>query len=356
MNTTGKVFGLLVTSGNSGLLPANGTLDSLAEGQLGVFDNDTNLSVANLNATRNFYLAVKNQGKIKTSAGQYIQGRLVHALTHADASQPQPFIFEITDYTAECETDYALKLEVRNGDIYQRQGFVQFTDTFAVRTGCCDACLTENCNTGNKFELTQLLIDEILNSNKDYIVSVQAIEGPGGDVITDLAAYEATDNTAPVGIRITLGSTEMNQGMPINVLYKYNRASWGIPVLVDGFSCSGKVTVTQNAKPGEGLGYDLRQKEFFQKGWEGSPYRTNVITGLAKQEYSNYVTQENVLYKQFAIVHNHYSEAGWGEYVNELATLVAIPSTATATITAFTSFFNAMGTTFGVKVQDTSSI
>lgn len=355
MNTIGKVFSLLVTSGNQALLANGNTLDQLAEGQLGVFSNDTNLSVAG-SIPRNFYFATKNNGKIKVSAGQHIQNRLILALNYATPSDPQAFVFEVTGYTAECETDYALKLEVRNGDIYQRQGFVQFTDTFAVRTGCCDACLTENCNTGSKFELTKLMIEALTVANKDYIVSVQAIEGPGGAVIPDVDAYEASEGAdAPIGFRVTLGSAGKNEGMPINVLYKYNRASWGIPVLVDGFSCSGKVTITQEAKPGEGLGYDLRQREYFEKGWTDSPYRTNVLTGLAKPEYNRYLIQENQNYFLGTVVHNFYSEAGWGEYVNELATFIAVPEADANTITSLKNFFTALGTAVSVPVLDLST-
>jgi len=81
MSTNNKVFQVLVTKGNAALPSRSATLDSLAVGQLGIFDAKTNLAIdGTTNPVRDFYLAVgvDNDGDtvmdgVNFSAGQLIQ-------------------------------------------------------------------------------------------------------------------------------------------------------------------------------------------------------------------------------------------------------------------------------------------
>ena len=179
MNTTGKVFSLLVGTANVVLLAKDRKVEDLVEGQIGVFNSDTNLSIdaTVLSSTRpaNIFFAVNNKGVISFSAGQDIQTPLVIGLTGASAKEGVEHIVDITDYAVECETDYAIKVEFRSGLIYQRQGYVPYTKTYAARTGCCDNCLSEDCNTGNKYILTKDLFENILANSIDDKLTPQII-------------------------------------------------------------------------------------------------------------------------------------------------------------------------------------
>ena len=54
MSTNNKVFQVLVTKGNASALTAGGTLDSLASGQIGVFDANTNLAIDGTGTVKDF--------------------------------------------------------------------------------------------------------------------------------------------------------------------------------------------------------------------------------------------------------------------------------------------------------------
>ena len=60
----------------------------------------------------------------------------------------------------------------------------------------------------------------------------------------------------------------------------------------------------------------------------------------------NYLANESAKYDQFSLVYDQFSTAGWGEYLNNLMTLVAIPAADTVTRNSFATVMDAiLGTT-----------
>ena len=189
MSRNNDVFQVLVTSGNQAVLPAGQDIGTLAVGQIGVFDNETGLSIDGTNLNRNFFLAVgvdrdgdTLMDDINKSAGQYIQRINMRFYSFRPHTAAQPMIAELTGFKAECDTDYALKLEFRNQEIYRRQGYNQFSKTYAVRTGCCDDC-SNDCPTGSCQELGVLLTDEV-NAETDGLVNAELFVNQGSIQIT----------------------------------------------------------------------------------------------------------------------------------------------------------------------------
>ena len=81
MSRDNDVFKVLVTKGNQAVLGPNLKVDNLADGQIGVFNSDTNVSLNAASAanTKEFYLAVGiHTGgvltSIRQSSGNEIQG------------------------------------------------------------------------------------------------------------------------------------------------------------------------------------------------------------------------------------------------------------------------------------------
>mgnify|MGYP003451044006 FL=1 len=135
----------------------------------------------------------------------------------------------------------------------------------------------------------------------------------------------------------------MNKFTNVNTKYYNPRQTVVIPSLVDGFNCTGKITVTQQAVGEEGNGTDIKQKEYHAGGWNGRPgiYRVSTVMGLAKDGFE-YFADENVKYDQINLVYDHFSTAGWGEYLNNLLTLVAIPEPDTVTRNGFIGYLDAV--------------
>ena len=356
MSTNNKVFQVLVTKGNAALPSRSATLDSLAVGQLGIFDAKTNLAIdGTTNPVRDFYLAVgvdKNgdtvMDGVNFSAGQLIQKENIRDFTYKPHSAARPMVFEITDYKVNCDTEYAVKLEFRNMQVYMRQGYNAYAKTFSVKTACCEECV--DCPSGSTADLTTKLL-QAFNSDAAGMFKAEAIEEPGGSVIADLAAYIAdplnADALDTLGIRITTVPLAIQQFCSINTMYYNPRQTVVIPSLIEGFNCTGKVTITQTALDEEGNGYDIKQKEYHAGGWNGKPgvYRASTALGLAMPGF-NYLANESAKYDQFSLVYDQFSTAGWGEYLNNLMTLVAIPAADTVTRNSFATVMDAiLGTT-----------
>ena len=86
-------------------MAAGNTLDSLLLGQIGIFDARTNLSIDGAANVKDFYIAVAVdmdgdgvKDSIVKSAGQYIQGRNMTALTQKPYVAGQSMVFTVTGY------------------------------------------------------------------------------------------------------------------------------------------------------------------------------------------------------------------------------------------------------------------
>jgi len=207
MATTNPVSQVLVTSGNAALLAAGARPNTLAVGQLGVFNFHTGLSVDGSVATdcRDIYLAVGvdpgavgSIQDIKTSAGQVIQNRNVKALTYRGTVADIAKVVDIMGITARCEEDYVVKIEIRNGQVYIESGFNQFTKSYNARTGCCaDAC--EDCGTGDPNEIAEQIVNQI-NADPDGMLTASY-------VVNKITATVAAGPTATADAVITIGTT-----------------------------------------------------------------------------------------------------------------------------------------------------
>lgn len=216
MSRNNNVFQVLVTKGDQRVLPAGQAIDTLAPNQIGVFDADTNLSIDGSSPTKNFFLAVgvdrdgdATVEDINTSAGQLIQRRNMRTYTFRPHTAAAPMIAELTGFTAECDTDYAVKLEFRNQEIYRRQGYNQFTKTYAVRTSCCENCNTD-CPSGNCQELANLIVDEINADTKDGLATAALFVNQATLQISG-GASSAGDITVTANgetVTVTLAGTE----------------------------------------------------------------------------------------------------------------------------------------------------
>ena len=371
MSRNNDVFQILVTKGDQGVLPAGQDIGTLAPGQVGVFDANTNLSIDGSVATREFYLAVGVDrdndtvtDDINTSAGQLIQTKNVRFFGFRPHTAPKPMVLELTDLKASCDTDYAVKLEFRNQEIYRRQGFNQFAHTYSVRTSCCDDCV-DGCPSGSCVDLAGKLIDAINADDKGLVKAVAfatsaltaATHGVAADLAIgaaladgDLAAL-ATYNEAQsdeadkvcVGVRMTTNPVAVNKFCNINLKYYSPRQTVIVPSLVEGFGCSGTLAITQEAAFEEGAGYDVRQKEYYAGSWNGKPgpYKVSVATGLGAEGFE-YFADESVKYDQIAITYDQFSVAGWAEHLNNLATEVAIPTASSATTAALVGVLDAL--------------
>lgn len=359
MARNNDVFQVLVTSGNQAVLDAGNRLGDLAPGQIGVFDFETNLSVSAATAAskRNYYLAVgiDSDGDTVTddvmkSAGSHVQKKNIQFYSYRSYAPGRPMIVVLKDYTADCETEYGIKLEFRNQEIYRTQGYNQFTKAYTMVTSCCDGC-TPTCPSGDANEITKQL-KFIINEDPAGLVTADAIarqdltildhgtsaDYTAGDVVSDadvdaIMAFNAAQadpaDYVYTDLQITTVTQAVNKYCSVNLKYFYPRETVIIASKIEGFKCTGTLETTQQAAFEEGSGYDIKQLEYEANGWKDSPYRLSTLNGVARDIPYNAIATTK--YDQIALTYDQYSIGAWLEYYNNLATIIAIPTADTTT-------------------------
>lgn len=342
MSTNNKVFQVLVVPGTVAALAAAGTtLDALAVGALGIFDAKTNLAI-NPNGSaipERFYFGVKNaDGSIDMSAGQEIQAKGINGIAYKPYQAYTPFEAEINgEFLTRLKPNsyYTLRLEVKSNEILQRQGTVQYTQAIVVETGDevdVPAFLKDlKAQLDASFSTNEMFTFTIVDSADDSEVDVDTYSGDGTGII----------------FKVEGKPTFVNQFYDINTRFQNIRQTKVEVAFVDGYTDAGaKYEVTNEGKPEEGSGYNLRQREYFAGGWNGRPgiYRQSSVTGLALPGFV-YRAKDGGKYHTYDIAYANHSNAGWGDYWNDIATTIAVDSEGAqgaATVTALTAFFNAL--------------
>lgn len=372
MSRNNDVFNVLVTKDNLPVLPAGQSVADLQPGQPGVFDFNTNISVDGSVPVRNFYVAVglDTDGDgvtddVAKSAGSHIQTRNVAFYSFRPHTPGRPLKVVLKDYTAECETEYGVKLELRNQEIYRTQGYNQFTKTFSIVTSCCNGC-EPTCPSGDANEITKLLKTNI-NNDPTGLVVANAI--PRGDIsasgvfpddngyiydadLDAIMAYNATQidvaDYVYTDLEITTVTQRINSFCDVNLKYFYPRETVAILTKIEGFKCNGTVEVTEQAVFEEGAGYDVKQMEYEAKGWTESPYRVSSLNGVADAKRYNAIETEK--YDAIALTYDQFNTNAWLEYLNNEATCIAIPTTDTTTRDSLIAVFDVFLTPSGFDV------
>lgn len=370
MSRNNDVFKVLVTEGNLAPLAAGSKVTALAPGQIGVFDFETNLSLSAATAptSRNFYLAVgvDNNGDTVTddimkSSGSHIQKKNFAFYSYRPHTPGQPMKFVLKDYTADCETEYGIKLEFRNSQIYRTQGFNQFTKTYSIVTSCCNGC-EPTCPSGDANEITKMLKENV-NNDPNKLLTVQAIARQAlttathgvsaniaiGGVVSDadLAAVMAfnSNQTDPedfvyTDLEFTTVTQAVNNFCSVNLNYFYPRGTVVLASKIAGFKCNGTTEVTQQIVFEEGKGYDINQMEYMANGWTESPYRLSTLNGVARP--TAYAADPKGNYDMFALTYDQFSIGAWLEYLNNEATIIAVPAVDTVTRNGLVAILDAI--------------
>ena len=359
MSRNNDVFQVLVTKGNQAVLAAGSTVSNLLPGQIGVFNFESNISIDGTSPVRNFYIAVGldesgdgTTDNIRKSAGSHIQSRNIAFYSYRPFEQGRPMILEFSDFRTQCGEQYGIAIEFRNQQIYRTQGYVQFKVNYVVEGPCCDGCST-GCDSGDD-NLVAFKLVEAINFDPRGLVTATLYDPVGGAVVA-LEDFETwTENNsgtveAPVDppkltIRITSVTQAINKYMGIDTKYYNVRETIMVPSKLIGFECNGEFNTIQTAKVTQGLGYDIQYMEYMAGGWNANPgpYRTFRVNGLAKQV--NYFAEGNTQYGLLSLTYDQFSIGGWLEYLNNEATIIAIPQADTATRTSILTVLDRIAT------------
>lgn len=357
MSRNNDVFQVLVTKGNQAALAAGNEVTDLLPGQIGVFNFESNISIDGTTPVRNFYLAVglDRDGNgvtddIRKSAGSHIQTRNIAFYSFRPFQAGRPTILEFSGFRTQCGEQYGIALEFRNQQIYRTQGYVQFKVNYIVEGICCDGCST-GCESGDDNLVAKKLV-EAINMDQRGLVTAMLFDKVDNAEVT-LAGYDAwvtanTDVDGNVTKKLAIRITSVNQSISnyagIDTKYFHMRETFLVPSKAIGFECNGDFSVIQTPKVTQGLGYDIQYLEYVSGGWNNNPgpYRTFVQNGLAKP--IEYFAEKNTQYGILSLTYDQFSVGGWLEYLNNEATMVAIPSADTTTTASILGILDKIGT------------
>ena len=361
MSRNNDVFQVLVTKGNQAALAAGNEVTDLLPGQIGVFNFESNISIDGTSPVRNFYLAVGldrngdgTTDDIRKSAGSHIQTRNIAFYSFRPFQQGRPTILEFSGFRTQCGQQYGIALEFRNQQIYRTQGYVQFKVPYVVEGLCCDGCST-GCESGDDNLVAKKLVEAINMDQRGLITAmlwdkVADEEVPLEDYDTWIEENSVDENDAPVdppklAIRITSVNQAISNYAGIDTKYFHMRETFIVPSKAIGFECNGEFTTIQTPRVTQGLGYDIQYLEYVAGGWNNNPgpYRTFVQNGLAKP--IEYFAEKNTQYGILALTYDQFSIGGWLEYLNNEATMVAIPNADTVTRASILGIIDKLGAT-----------
>jgi hypothetical protein len=352
-NRNNDVFSVLVESYcDGGLMNSGNPIEDLNNGEIGVFNAATNLSInAFTNPMPNeiFFAQAyqKDNGStdFRFSAGQVIQRKGVVGFTEVDCTTGEPMEVTVGNFRAECDTEYGIRVEFRNAKINRIQGYNQFSKAYMVKTPCCDDC-AEGCGSLDANVLSQLMVDVV---NADISGLVEAVfvarqpitiipHGTSANYATgavvsaaDVADLIVFNSTAVAADQVFADFKLISQPLSIGSFCQVNLHYYKllettlIVSLIEGFGCSGATTINQYPTFAQGTGINIQQKEYHASGWAGSgPYKLSQVTGTA---YGNitFLADKNTSYNQVILEYNQSSESGWQEYSNPLSTVFAYP-------------------------------
>ena len=348
------VFKVLVTNSDLALLAKNKEVSELAPNQIGIFDRKTNLSVDGTTACEEFYIALGKDrdgdtvlDDIEVSAGQYIQANNIENIVFSESSLGANQKIKVSGYKPMCETEYGIRINFQNEDIFNIQGNNQFSKSYIIKTRCCGGGCSElpiDCN-----EITAAFLKEIKNETLFTVVAkslsalTAATHGTSDDYsigdpipVEDVEALvtfnEAQEDEAnKICTYLEFETTPMQVsnycGIPMN--YKSLLGTKLEISLIEGMSCGGSVTQTQELAFPKGLGNNVRDLEYKSGGWSGNPgpYRTSSVFGLSNE--INYVAEVSSKYTYIIIEYKFQAESGWKEYKNDLCTYICVKETTT---------------------------
>lgn len=315
----GKAIG---SDGANTVLAAGNDLDdliALGEGAIGIFNAATNTSIdaATALGVKEIYLAstyLDVDGttlKIRKSAGQSIQVGGIKSVTKKAKVTAVNQVDTITMPPAVVGTEYAIRLDFKNAEITSNIGYLAFSETYSF-------VATVTTNTA----LATGLAAAINADDKGFVVAT----------------------TSGANLILTTKASAIQSYFQINLKYVKTRQTAMDVALVQGFDPAVTTVVkTTAAVYPQGLGYDIRQKEYEAYGWNSSVYRQQAFTGIPKGDLA-YAAVPATEYTQYWIEGLNQITSGLREDLIAVSTLIAIPAAATTAITEFDAILAGIGT------------
>ena len=251
-------------------------LSDLTDGDFGIFDLTTNVTVADFKPKRT-YLAINMGGKIFKSPNMWIENDNIKSISKSGIVAHKDKIVTFKNFAITCGKDYTLRLEAHNELSKFQQGTNGVTSFLTARSEECGACGTSDpCKEINPLPV---VLEFVRNAKKNpyvklevtaraAITAIAGVTAAAGDTLTEaqlqaLSNHNKTVTTPANLIKVDLKFTTI----PIpKTNYKDGYFSPRNTELVlgvaDAFLGNGVVSVVQQNVVEQGSGFDLKNLEW----------------------------------------------------------------------------------------------
>lgn len=365
MNETNAVRQYLISTGNQALLGAGATADTLAAGQIGVFDKDTNLSIAAATVPKNFYIVVGGTATkpIETatySAGNKITTAFLNNYDKQAYVAPVAQVVKMNGFQSVCETEYILKVQATNSEITRREYPNRHIHSYSVVTGTCDGCTT--CPSNDPNVLIKSFYDQITLAAPPYF-TVSLLDAGGGALVgAAIDAYITANQAAntdgnpatDVVMQLVFTSIPVEKNLDtgdIDWAYYHTRGTQLSVSMPLSASNTEVVTETTALVIEQGSGYDLRMEEYEAGGYNGRPGAvgdsrlsnfTHISTGFL------YFSDVAANYKVTQLGYDVNSRGALETYTYHNQTAIAIPTGDAVTIAALEAILDPIAASVGL--------
>lgn len=323
------------------VLTAGKKLKDLKVGEVAVFDTETNLSVANFEASKRFYLAINQNGKIVKSPNRWIDKDNIKAISVTPATNSVNKKVTFKDFTIHCGKNYSIRLEATNELTKLEMGTNHSGNALIASSKDCSECgVNDKCVEINPIPV---VYEFMYNKHRNKYVKVDAIaranitgvNGIAGTVNKGTILTEAqlklinkhnltkTNPTEFVKVDLVFEAIPLEKGNYAEG-YMFPRETEFNVVLSDSFIGNGILEINNKTVIEQGAGYDIKNLEI------------STINPYSHSRYSNYgyetyhtesFADVNEKYVQIAIRYGHKTEVTSHLYDHTSEVIIALPST-----------------------------
>lgn len=338
--TIRNVHRLLATKGDSAPLGAGNGIGDLAVGQIGVFDADTNLSIAagGAGAGTNFYLAVAHDNTHVKSAGTINRSRVRNAHFECYQAGVSP-VFDFTNLCAECNTDYVIKFDITTSNAYVGYGMQPVYKTFVARPSeCCETGTEADCIAIIKFLRDQM------NNDTDGIFTAIATNPSNNAELNDAAldSWDVSADGCP-NLRVTLSAPALADFCNIPNTYSFPTGV-SVQPSMQGFNCcspAGVISEVTAVTYPQGAGPDIKFEEYDAAGNDGRAFSHYRQTESGVSADISFNASSSETYVQLVIEYDEPQTNAFDTYDDPKSVKVAMPSGDSSTIVALATIIDA---------------
>jgi hypothetical protein len=179
----------------------------------------------------------------------------------------------IGGWSAECETEYCLKVRFESPRVYQTYGYQSLIKTYNFVSSCCGASCA--CPDGD-FDEVGTGITAAINADPDMLLTAvftaESAAGVGDGFITITGVFE-DEGTNGINPTYVENNSPLDFYIGLDCGFDCNGVVYGPGVALSAaMAANGGVVATALIWP-QGLGADVIHKELYADGWQTSPYR-----------------------------------------------------------------------------------